>query len=141
MENSPAAPRTVSELAPIARLIGMQPVSVDRDRAVIELEAGSRHWNPLGTVHGGVYCDLADYAMGMAWLTGVPEQETFTTVEMKINFFRPFRTGRLTAEAKVIRRGRAIGYVECEVQDDQGRMIAKASSTCMMLRGEQAAGR
>ena len=141
MENSPATPRKIAEPAPIARLIGFQPRSIELDRAVIELEAGSQHWNPLGTVHGGVYCDLADYAMGTSWLTGVPEGETFTTIEMKINFLRPFRTGKLIAQATVIQRGRSIGLVECEVRDEQGRLIAKASSTCMVLRGEQATGR
>ena len=141
MENSPVTPRKIAEPAPIARLIGLEARSIELDRAIVELEAGSQHWNPLGTVHGGVYCDLADYAMGMAWLTGVPDDETFTTIEMKINFLRPFRAGKLIAQARVIRRGRSIGLVECEVVDEQGRFIAKASSTCMSLRGEQAAGR
>ena len=67
--------------------------------------------------------------------------ETFPTIELKINFFRPFRTGKMIAEANVLRRGTTIGYVECDVKDTAGRILARASSTCMTLRGEKAVGR
>jgi len=126
---------------PIGEFLGMRAISVEQDQAVVELDATPAHANPLGTLHGGVFCDVADYAMGMAWRGGVDDGETFTTIELKINFFRPFRTGRVIAEAKVIRRGRTIGYVECDVKDAQGKLLARASSTCMNLRGEQAVGR
>jgi uncharacterized protein (TIGR00369 family) len=119
----------------------MRALFVERDCAEVELAATPSHANPLGTVHGGVFCDLADYAMGMAWLSGVDEGETFTTIELKINFIRPFRTGKMIAKANVLRRGRTIGYVECDVKDADGRLLARASSTCMTLRGEQAVGR
>jgi uncharacterized protein (TIGR00369 family) len=66
---------------------------------------GAPH-NPMGTLHGGVYCDLADAAMGYAYASTLAEGETFTTVELKINFFRPVRKGRLTAEARVVKAGR-----------------------------------
>jgi len=95
----------------------------------------------MGTLHGGVFCDIAGGAMGTAWASGPGEDKTFTTVEMKINFFRPFRSGPMTAEGKVVRRGRTMGYVECDVRDAEGRLLARAASTCMTLRGEQAAGR
>jgi len=126
---------------PIGELLGMRAVLVKRDEAVVELDVTPAHANPLGTLHGGVFCDVADYAMGLAWRSGVDHGETFATVELKINFFRPFRTGRVTAEAKVIRRGRTIGYVECDVKDIAGKILARASSTCMTLRGERAIGR
>jgi uncharacterized protein (TIGR00369 family) len=57
-------------------------------------------------LHGGIYCDLADAAMGYAFAATLGEDATFTTVELKINFFRPVRQGKLTAEAKVIKEGR-----------------------------------
>ncbi len=60
--------------------------------------------------------------------------ETFTTVELKINFFRPVRQGRLTAEARVVKAGGTLGYVECDVKDNAGKLVAKAASTCMKLR-------
>ncbi len=98
------------------------------------MEADERHHNPMGTLHGGIYCDLADAAMGYAYAATLGEGETFTTVELKINFLRPVRKGRLTAEAKVIKAGSALGYVECDVTDQAGKLVARAASTCMKLR-------
>ena len=98
------------------------------------LEAGERHHNPMGTLHGGVYCDLADAAMGYAYAATLAEGESFTTVELKINFLRAVREAILTAEARVVKAGSSLGYVECEVKDERGRLVAKAASTCMKLR-------
>jgi uncharacterized protein (TIGR00369 family) len=119
---------------PIARLIGFVAKTVEPGRAVFELEASERHHNPMGTLHGGVYCDLADAAMGCAYAATLSEGETFTTVELKINYLRPVRQATLTAEAKVIKAGASLGFVECELKDAQGKLVAKASSTCMKLR-------
>ena len=79
--------------------------------------------------------------MGMAFASTLAPEESFTTVELKINFFRPVWEALLRAEGRVVRRGRAIGYVECEITDEGGHLVAKASSTCMALRGERAKGR
>ena len=95
----------------------------------------------MGTVHGGILCDIADAAMGMAYASGLDEGETFTTLELKINFLKPVRTGRLTATGRVVKAGRTVGLVECDVTDEQERLVARATSTCMTLRGEQAVGR
>src|SRR5438552_3536756 len=86
---------------PVARLLGLVLKAVEPGRAVFEMEADERHHNPLGTLHGGVYCDLADAAMGYAYASTLGQGEAFTTVELKINFFRPVRKGKLTAEARV----------------------------------------
>jgi uncharacterized protein (TIGR00369 family) len=127
---------------PIARLIGFRPLSVDPGRAVFELETDlQRHANPMGTVHGGILCDLADAAMDFAYASTLEENETFTTLELKINFLRPVWQTRLSARANVVQRGRTIGLVECDVTDAQDRSVARASSTCMTLRGAQAQGR
>jgi uncharacterized protein (TIGR00369 family) len=88
----------------------------------------------LGTLHGGVYCDLADAAMGYAYAATLAEGESFTTVELKINFFRPVRQGKLIAEASVLRAGANLGYVECDVKDGAGKLVARAASTCLKLR-------
>jgi uncharacterized protein (TIGR00369 family) len=119
---------------PIGRLLGFVLKSIEPGRAVFEMEADERHHNPMGTLHGGVYCDLADAAMGYAYAATLGEGETFTTVELKINFFRPVRKGKLTAEASVVRAGATLGYVECDVKDGEGRLVARAASTCMKLR-------
>jgi uncharacterized protein (TIGR00369 family) len=119
---------------PIGRLLGLVLKSIEPGRAVFALEADERHHNPMGTLHGGVYCDLADAAMGYAYAATLGEGETFTTVELKINFFRPVRKGTLTAEARVVRAGATLGYVECDVKDGEGRLAARAACTCMKLR-------
>jgi uncharacterized protein (TIGR00369 family) len=95
----------------------------------------------MGTLHGGILCDLADAAMGMAFFTTLEEGESFTTLELKINYLRPFWTGTLLAYGKVVSRGKTIGLTECRIVDDQDRLIAHATSTCMALRGGMAQGR
>jgi uncharacterized protein (TIGR00369 family) len=67
--------------------------------------------------------------------------ESFTTLELKINFLRPFWTGTLLAHGRVVQRGKTVGMTECDVVDEHGRLIAKATSTVMALRGDAAAGR
>src|SRR5271155_5469607 len=116
---------------PIGRLLGFVLKSIEPGHAVFEMEAAERHHNPMGTLHGGIYCDLADAAMGYAYAAPLGEGETFTTDELKINFFRPVRQGRLTAEARVIKSGSTLGYVECNLTDQAGKLVAKAASTCM----------
>lgn len=126
---------------PVARLIGFEAKEIADGRAIVTLAAGPQHANPMGTLHGGILCDIADAAMGMAFASTLALEETFTTVELKINFFRPVWEADLKAEGRVVRRGRSLGYVECEITDEGGQLIAKASSTCMVLRGEHAKGR
>ena len=126
---------------PVAKLIGFELAEAGGGRAVVTLEAGEQHTNPMGTLHGGILCDIADTAMGIAFTSTLAASESFTTVELKINFFRPVWKAVLRAEGKVVRRGKTVGYVECEISDENGRAIAKASSTCLVLRGVDAKGR
>ena len=79
--------------------------------------------------------------MGIAYAARLDDGETFTTLELKMNFVKPVWTGKLVAGARVVEAGRTIGLVECHVRDSRGRLIAHATSTCMTLRGAQAAGR
>ena len=127
--------------ANVGRLIGFRVTEVEHGRAVFELDADERHHNPMGTLHGGVLCDIADAAMGIAYASTLAAGETFTTLELKINFLKPIRTGRLRAEGRLIKGGRTVGLTECDIVDADGRLVARASSTCMTLRGESAAGR
>ena len=126
---------------PVAQLVGFQVLMADNGQSRVELEAGPQHANPMGTLHGGILCDIADAAMGMALASLLAEGETFTTLELKINFLRPFWNGRLRALGRVVRPGRTISLVECDVLDDQDRLVARASCTQMTLRGEAANGR
>ena len=126
---------------PVARLLGFEIVAAAGGRSTVVLVADGRHANPMGTLHGGVLCDIADAAMGVAYASTLEAAETFTTLELKINFLRPFWSGRLTAEGRVVQRGRTVGLAECDVTDGEGRLIARATSTCMTLRGNAAEGR
>ena len=123
------------------RLIGFDIVSFERGKAVFAMETGPQHANPMGTLHGGILCDLADAAMGVAYSTDLQEGESFTTLELKINFLKPVWNARLRAEARVVKRGKTVGLVECDVTDESGSLVARASSTCLTLAGKQAAGR
>jgi uncharacterized protein (TIGR00369 family) len=126
---------------PVAGLIGFVMTARRPGEAVVELTATERHANPMGTLHGGILCDIADAAMGMAYASSLGEGESFTTLELKINFLKPVREGRLRATGRVVKAGRTVGLVECDVTDETGNLVARASSTCLTLRGDAARGR
>ena len=126
---------------PVAELIGVEIDEIGGGESVMSMVAEERHSNPMGTIHGGILCDLADAAMGVAFFSTLEPSESFTTLELKINYLRPFWTGKLIARGRVVHRGKTVGMVECDVFDDQERLIARSSSTVMALRGEMAEGR
>jgi uncharacterized protein (TIGR00369 family) len=133
--------RASANNVPVARLIGFEAKEIGEGRATVILAAGPQHANPMGTLHGGILCDIADAAMGIAFASTLAAEESFTTVELKINFFRPVWQAMLRAEGTVINRGRTVGYAECTITDEENRLVAKAACTCMVLRGQKAAGR
>src|SRR2546430_2512499 len=90
---------------PVARLIGFDLVSAKPGEAVVELQATEAHANPMGTLHGGVLCDIADAAMGIAYSSNLNEGESFTTLELKINFLKPVWQARLLATGRVVKQG------------------------------------
>ena len=126
---------------PIATLLGFTLESVEPGRSTVRFQATARHASPMGTLHGGVLCDIADAAMGMAYASTLGEGETFTTIELKINFLKPVWTGKLVATGRVVKGGRTVGLVECDVTDAEDVLVARATSTCMTLRGANADGR
>ncbi len=130
-------------LPPIAQLIGFRPIALDIEKGevTLEFEATEKHTNPMGTLHGGVLCDVADLAMGMVFAASLEDGESFTTLELKINFFRPVFKEKVLATARMVKRGKTVGMVECDVKNETGSLVARVSSTCMVLRGQQASGR
>ena len=126
---------------PVATLVGFELTAVEPGHAVVELQATERHANPMGTLHGGILCDLADLAMGCALYTTLEHEESFTTLELKINFLKPIWTGRLTARAQVKKGGRTVAFLECDIRDEKNSLVAFVTSTCMVLRGDTAKGR
>jgi uncharacterized protein (TIGR00369 family) len=141
LEGVQAMIRGEAPAPPVARLVGFDVVEVAAGRAVFEMEAGPQHANPMGTLHGGILCDIADAAMGIAYASILEEGESFTTLELKINFLKPVWKARLRAEGHLVKRGKTVGLVECDIVDETGSLVARASSTCLTLSGNKAAGR
>ena len=126
----------------IAKTLGFRLIEVGPGTATMELMADTEiHANPMGTIHGGVLCDIADAAIGTAHATNLKEDESFTSIDLQINFFRPVWNGRIRAVAKPVNVGRKISRYVCDVLRDDDKLVAQVSSTVMTLRGDQASGR
>src|SRR5579864_6876824 len=121
----------------IAKLVGFTIVQIELGRSVFEMDAGPQHANPMGTLHGGIVCDLADAAMA----TSLEDDESFTTLDLTAKYFKPIWNARLRATARLVKRTRTLGLIECDVHDDKGTLVAKVFSSCMVLRGDEAKGR
>ena len=102
--------KVLASKPPIAELIGFDVEEIGDGRSVAILKSGPQHANPMGTLHGGVLCDLTDAAMGMAFASTLEPDESFTTISLTINFFRPVWQSQLRAEARVSNRGKNIGW-------------------------------
>ena len=97
------------------------------------------------TSHGGqettiITLNTTFYNWG-AYSANLEEGESFTTLELKINFLKPIWKARLLATGREVKQGRTLGLVECDITDEKVNLVARATSTCMTLRGEQAQGR
>ena len=114
---------------PVAKLIGLELVAVEKGRTRFRLKADDRHLNPMGTLHGGILCDLADAAMGSAMATTLEAGQSYTTLELSINFLKPIRSGVLTGDGRVVKRTRRTGLTECDVLDEKGSLVARAKSS------------
>jgi uncharacterized protein (TIGR00369 family) len=121
---------------------GMQPCAYDehmgfrfqvgemeRGRTVILADVGESMHNPMGTLHGGVLCGLADSAMGSAMFTILDDGEGCTNFDLAIRFLRPTRTGRLRAEGHIVKEGRTICVAEARITDEAGDLVARADSS------------
>jgi uncharacterized protein (TIGR00369 family) len=127
---------------PIMKTLGLKLIDVGEGMASFEMEAKTElHSNPMGTIHGGILCDLADAAIGTAHFTTLQEGESFTTIDLQINFFRPVWNERLRAVARPIHRGRTVSRYVCDITRADGKLVAQVMSTVMTLRGEAAQGR
>src|SRR3989442_15419621 len=113
---------------PVARLIGFTLTFIAPGQAHIEFEAGAQHANPMGTLHGGILCDIADAAMGMAYASTLGEGETFTTLELKINFLKPVWQPRLHSISQVDKHGRIVGLVEANIVETLTEFVTLATS-------------
>lgn len=119
---------------PAGITLGMRITHFGDGISKFEMDVDERFHNPMGTVHGGIVTGLADSAMGMAVVSTLEDNETFTTLELKTNFVRPVYKAKLTAEARLIHRGRTIAIAEATVTDHDDKLVAKCTSTCLILK-------
>lgn len=126
----------------ISQLLGFRIVAIAEAMVAIELEVdAARHGNQQGTVHGGLLCELADAAIGTAHSTLMQPGESFASIDLKATFLRPVWHSRLRAHASAIHRGRTISHYRCDIQREDGKLVASVASAVMTLRGEDSQGR
>jgi uncharacterized protein (TIGR00369 family) len=113
--------------------LGARIAEAEPGRVVIELEAGPQHRHGGGVVQGGVITQIADAAMGMSLATLQEDENWNTTIELKINFLRPVVNGTLRAIGRVVEMRQTLLFGEADVVDEKGRLVARASSTCMVV--------
>ena len=121
---------------PISELMGFRLVLAEPGRAVFEMEPGPQHYNPIGSVHGGVALTLLDSAMGCAVHTQLEPGVGYTTLEVKTNFVRPITadTGVIRCEGVVIHQGSRIATAEGKLTDANGKLLAHGTTTCLILQ-------
>ena len=110
-------------------------VEVDEGRVVFKGMPGARHFNPLGSVHGGWAATVLDSALGCCIHTLLGKGEGYSTVEMKVNYLRPIsdKTGIVTCEGKVVNKGRTLAVSEARMMDEKGKLLAIGTETCAIF--------
>ncbi len=127
---------------PIAELLGFRLVHVEPGMARFELEPAEYHYNPIGSVHGGLAGTLLDSAMGCSVHTTLPVKTGYTTLEFKVNLVRAIttRTGLLTCEGRVVHAGKRAATAEGRLTDRDGKLYAHGSTTCLIFPMDNAGG-
>jgi uncharacterized protein (TIGR00369 family) len=123
-------------VGPLGDVLGMRSVERGPGWSKMELTVDPAWANPNGVLHGGMVYTLIDYSMGGALQPNLPDGDFCTTIEMKVSYLLAVREGVLTAETKVLKEGRNIAFLEAKVTDDQGRLVATATGSMFIRRGE-----
>jgi uncharacterized protein (TIGR00369 family) len=120
---------------PIVNLMKMRPVGVEVGKVTFTCDPDESHYNPIGTVHGGLVCTLLDSVLGCAVQTTLPKGQGYTSLEIKISYLRPVTadTGELTAVGIVTKPGSRAAFADGTVHDSNGKLIATASSTLLVF--------
>ncbi|NHC23831.1 PaaI family thioesterase [Nocardioides sp. IC4_145] len=121
--------------APIAETLGMVDFDGEPGSISVALEPEHRHYNPLGTVHGGVISTMLDTAAGCSVHSTLAAGEGYTSLDLTVKFLRPatVESGRLRAVGKVVHRGRRTALAEAQLFDARDRLVAHATSSCMIF--------
>ncbi|MEV7992950.1 PaaI family thioesterase [Streptomyces sp. NPDC086077] len=120
---------------PIAATLNFSLEEVEAGRAVFAMEPGEEHYNPIGSVHGGVYATLLDSAAGCAVQTVLPAGMGYTSLDLTLKFLRPITvdTGKVRAVGTVLSQGRRTALAQAELFDATDRLLAHATSSCMLI--------
>ncbi|MDQ1583381.1 MAG: hypothetical protein QOF36_1435 [Microbacteriaceae bacterium] len=120
---------------PMANILNMRIIDADVGSATFVCDPDESHYNPIGTVHGGLVCTMLDSAVGCATETTLPRGQRYTSVEIKVNYLRPVRSdsGQLTCVGTVTKSGSRVAFTEGVVTDRDGRLMATASSTLLIF--------
>ena len=120
---------------PIADTLGFLLISADKGHVVFQGTPEHRHYNPIGSVHGGFHATLLDSCVGCAVHTTLEAGQGYTTLELKVNYVRALtdRVGPVRAEGRVIHCGRQVATAEGKLVDADGRLYAHASTTCLIF--------
>lgn len=120
---------------PIATLLGMRPSKVERGLVAFECTPDESVYNPIGLVHGGFICTLADTVTGCAVHTTLDAGTAYTSIDITVNYLRPvtLASGTLVATGRVTKPGRRIALAAAEIVDGTGRLVATATSNCLIM--------
>jgi uncharacterized protein (TIGR00369 family) len=121
---------------PLLHALDLEVNSIEKGKAVFSFRPQEFHYNPIGTVHGGVITAILDSAMGCTLHSLLPAGTGYTTLELKVNFLKPvtMQPGRLMATGKIIHAGGRTALVEAQLTDEAGKVYAHAVSTCLILK-------
>jgi uncharacterized protein (TIGR00369 family) len=124
------------DTSPFPEHMAMKLVSIEPDKAVIELTPDRCHLQLFGIVHGGVLATLIDTATFWSVFMRIPEDAGLVNIDLKLNYLRSVTNQKLKAEARAIRSGNTLSYAECHVFDSGGQTVAHGTSTLMTLPGK-----
>ncbi len=126
-----------------AVLLDLTLEHVEEGHVTFAMTPGEAHLNPLGTVHGGLLATMLDSAMGCAVQSMLPAGSSYTTLQLDVKYVRPPQLGRgpIVAEGTVVHAGRRTATAEGRVLDSDGRLCAHATTTCLVLPGEDVSAR
>ena len=122
---------------PVMHLIDMAGMEVEEGSVTVFLMPQEFHYNPLGTVHGGVLSTLLDTAAACSVHSTLPAGVGYTSQDLNVKFLRPVTadSGRITCRGTVLQRGRRTALAEARMTDEQGRLVAHATSSCLIFEG------
>lgn len=127
---------------PIGQTLGFRLVEAERGRVVLAGDPDERSYNLIGTVHGGWAASILDTALALSVLSTLSPEQSFTTVDIRINYLRPLtrETGTVRAEGRVVQAGRRLAYSEAHLTDANGKVVCHGTGSCLIVPREAAAG-